>query len=308
METPEDNHRDLRVAAVFVSYECGAELVENVRLLGPQVDLVVVVDNGSAAPSGPHLLELEQSGAARVIRLGRNHGIARALNEGMRHAAEAGCDWVVTMDQDSRPDAHLVADLLRDVDAHAGAKPIAIVAPLIYGAEDRLLIQGWAGAEGAGAASPQAAHEVVTCMTSGALTRTAWWSRLGGFDEGFFIDYVDTDYCLRCLAAGAVVLQSFRASLFHHLGNRRSHRIGRVRFSATHHSAFRRYFITRNRILTWRRFARAQPRYVLDDAKGFVVESAKILLVEDDKWNKARATLRGAADAIFLPDRRGHRA
>jgi len=44
---------------------------------------------------------------------------------------------------------------------------------------------------------------VTMLVTSGSMIELATWQALGGFDEGLFIDYIDTDYCLRVIGQDA---------------------------------------------------------------------------------------------------------
>ena len=140
-------------------------------------------------------------------------------------------------------------------------------------------------------------------MTSGSLTNVEVWKIVNGFDESLFIDYVDNEYCIRCSENGFYTWQSFAARIYHHLGSRRFHRIFRWRFSATHHSAWRRYFITRNRLYVSIKFWRSQRSYVLNDLKNMVVELIKIVLVEDQKLAKILSIVRGLKDGIVKATR-----
>jgi len=85
-----------------------------------------------------------------------------------------------------------------------------------------------------------------------------------------------------------------------------THRIGQptVRFigpcavTPTNHPAFRRYYITRNRFLVWRRYGRTEPRYVLADILASQKELLKMLLFEEDRKSKVRAMLAGLRDGL----------
>lgn len=288
-----------RVAAVFISYNCSEELPRNIEVLSPQVGWTFVIDNGSLPGSAGTLQRVKVMSRVTLICLPANVGIAAALNMAMREIDAAGYTWAVTMDQDSMPDASLVADLLTA--AKAADQPVAVVAPLIFGAKDNSLIQGWLPA--AINEKINITHQTVVCMTSGSLTNVEVWKIVNGFDESLFIDYVDNEYCIRCSENGFYTWQSFAARIYHHLGSRRFHRIFRWRFSATHHSAWRRYFITRNRLYVSIKFWRSQRSYVLNDLKNMVVELIKIVLVEDHKLAKILSIVRGLKDGIVKSTR-----
>lgn len=284
--------RPHHLAAVFVSYHCTAALLRNVTEMLKQVAFVVVVDNGSPPASEGTLAAIEHLPGASVIRMHENAGIAKALNVGMQAVSDAGYEWALTMDQDSEPGEGMAAALLADL-AEA-RQNVGIIAPMMIDAADDSIIQGWVATAELGTL----ARPIDVCMTSGALTSTQVWARVGGFNEPYFIDYVDHEFCLRCHDVGAAVLQSLRASIRHNLGKREPHRLGQRTFFATHHSAWRRYFITRNRLHLWSAFWRRHRPYVLKDMRALLTETFKIVAVEDHKLAKIRAMARGAVHAF----------
>ena len=76
----------------------------------PQVDRVVVVDNGS----GPGLATWMDGVRPNVefLPLGRNTGIAAAQNLGIRRARALNADFVLLSDQDSLPAPDMVSQLV----------------------------------------------------------------------------------------------------------------------------------------------------------------------------------------------------
>ena len=78
---------------------------------------------------------------------------------------------------------------------------------------------------------------------------------VGPFPEEFFIDYVDTDYCLRCREAGRLIAVSNAARLVHAFGARDRRRSWDWRLLRRIIPASRHYYIARNRIAMIRRHA-----------------------------------------------------
>ncbi len=105
-----------RICAVIVSYHPATEGLERVLgALRPQVDDLVVVDNGSPQETLDWLHRHASQLSFEVIPLGRNTGVASALNQGIAWARERGCTYVLMMDQDSVAQPGMVARL---ADAH----------------------------------------------------------------------------------------------------------------------------------------------------------------------------------------------
>jgi glycosyltransferase involved in cell wall biosynthesis len=77
------------------------------RTIGPLIlrlfqhlNMVVVVDDGSADETSP---KAEQAGAI-VLQHDRNRGKGAALQTGLSHAYNLGCEWAVTLDGDGQHD------------------------------------------------------------------------------------------------------------------------------------------------------------------------------------------------------------
>ena len=66
----------------------------------------------------------------------------------------------------------------------------------------------------------------------------------------------------------------------------------------TNHSAGRRYYITRNRLRLLMRYAADWP-WTWRESRAMFFDSAKIVLMEDNKWKKLRAVAAGTADALL---------
>src|ERR1700761_1113736 len=77
-----------RTSAVVVTYEPGPELVDNLTMLWPQVDTLIVVDNGSSPPRREVLGAAVSTLGLELIENGSNLGIATALNYGVQRAME----------------------------------------------------------------------------------------------------------------------------------------------------------------------------------------------------------------------------
>jgi rhamnosyltransferase len=223
--------------------------------------------------------------------LGDNFGIAAALNAGIASACNQGFSWVITLDQDSMPDADMVQRLLATL-TESGEQRVALVGPTLLDAQAHTQLQK-------SSSHPDAENNTVrpvTLMTSGCLTSVLCWKEVGGFRDDLFIDYVDHEYCLRCASHKWWLLQS-SAVLNHKLGAMRTHYLfGRIAFNVTHHSVGRRYYMTRNRMILWVMYGACHPKWVAFDVRLFFLELIKIILVEKEKFRKIAAVALGARD------------
>ncbi len=286
--------RNSLVCAVVISYNPSLDVLKNIQLSLNQVAHVVVVDNTPQANVSSVLNDLEKLDACTVIRNHKNLGIATALNIGIRYAISKGFPWIMTLDQDSWMRDGYVEEMFSTYqDAVHG-----IVGMLCPRYED-------AGMGSAFSTLRSANGDVVVCITSGSMIQADTFSLIGPMEDDFFIDSVDHEYCLRMRAAGLKVIECPRAILVHSLGRITEHKfLGRT-FSTNNHSAKRRYYITRNRLVLMKRYFYKDREWVIADLKRMVYDAVRIFLAEQDKFSKARYIVRAIWDAIF--DRLGQR-
>ena len=283
------------VCGVVIAYYPSASIVGNVRLLCEQVGHVVVVDNTPQADASTLFTELEYLDACTVIRNGINLGIATALNIGIRHAISQGFAWIITFDQDSQVQDGYVEAMLSTFDDAAKYCEAAIVCPRYQDARIGCFLPTHRTANG----------DVVACITSGAMVSAETFESFGKMEEDLFIDYVDLEFCLRIRAAGLKIVECSNAILVHSLGRMTQHKFLWKTFSTTNHSAKRRYYITRNRLVLIKRYFDKDREWAFGDFKGIVLETIKMLLVEQDRLSKFRYMARAVYDAIF--DKLGQR-
>lgn len=219
---------DVRVFAVVVTYLPQAQsLMALLTRLTPQVNRVVVVDN---SPEGDLRAEsvcrdLERSNV-EIIRLGRNLGIAKALNVGIEAARSAGATHVLLSDQDSEPASDMVMGLLRaEADLRPHVTRIGAVGSSFTNINSgklfpfHVVVKG-SPLYGRRSASVEAPHvEAITLITSGTLVPTAVFDEVGLMREDFFIDCVDTEWCYRARARGYALYGTAWATMLHRMGD-----------------------------------------------------------------------------------------
>ncbi len=114
-------YRGKKVAVVVPAY-CEERLLPRTLAGIPEyVDEVIVVDDGS--PDGTYEVaqgSASQDGRVRVVRLGFNQGVGRAISVGYAHAVHEGAELVAVMAGDDQMDPDeldVVLDPLADGDA-----------------------------------------------------------------------------------------------------------------------------------------------------------------------------------------------
>lgn len=278
--------------AVIITFHPDAEFRLRVAALSAQIGFVFIIDNGSGSATAAMLTALESPGKIATIYNDTNLGVAAALNQGLRRAREEGYRWAVTFDQDSTVlprFAEIAFGVYRQCPERArlGVIGSAYKDPTV---DDLKRINRHP------AASAYAVRR--TAITSGCLTSLDAFGVVGPFLEDYFIDGVDEEYCLRLRRHGYVVVSASEVALTHSIGRMSEHRWIGVRYLTTNHSALRRYYMTRNVLVTFVRYWSAEPGWVIRKAFWQVYELLGIVLFESDKVRKLTAAAFGFLHAF----------
>ena len=226
------------------------------RACRPQVDDVLVVDNGSPDAQRPALRALVAEVGGDLLALDTNLGIAAAQNRGIAWARERGASHVLLLDQDSVPAPDMVARLLQALEgATRAGQRVAAVGPRLVDRRSRVSTPfvriGVAGVRRlACGGGPGQTHETDFLVASGALIPLPVLDAVGPMEEGLFIDNVDLEWCFRARARGYALLGVCDAVLEHSVGDQVVHVAGRALYR---HGPQRQYYIMRNRIALYRR-------------------------------------------------------
>lgn len=248
------------VVAVVVTYapepSATEALLEAIR---PQVEAVVVVDNGTEPSTLTALAAVAERLDATLLPLGRNTGIAAAQNAGITWARERGAGLVLLMDQDSLPAPDMVVRLVaghRRATAEATVgmrRRPAAVGPITV--DDRnagaaLLFSDhrWGPRRASIPATESALVDASFLIASGCLIAMDALGDIGPMNEAWFIDHIDLEWGLRARAAGYGLYGVAGAQLTHALGDRTQRIPGRGR-DVHIHSPVRNYYMARNTVL-----------------------------------------------------------
>ncbi|WP_161881797.1 glycosyltransferase family 2 protein [Deinococcus alpinitundrae] len=275
---------DFDVAAVVIAYNPSSSSLINMVLNSSQFSKTYIVDNSDGLTNWD-AAELNNPAVRRhVILMQKNVGVAAALNVGLEHVVADGYNWAVTLDQDSLLDTnfvHYIGSVAKNEDR------LGIISPIHL--HNGLAIERNAPKEG----------YILTShvMMSGNLLSLKAYKECGKFSEELFIDYVDTEYCLRLNSQGFKVLLTSDVQIAHELGQSKWFDVMGMKLKPTNHSPLRRYYITRNRIYLYGKLKKLNIPFVIKDLFMFVKEVLFILLFEQDKIKKIRAIILGIFDA-----------
>lgn len=293
------------VCAVVITYNIGNGFDVCFKSLKSQVDHVMIVNTSTDGNATGQVLEKCRGETTTIIESPENN-LGMAQNIGIEAALAAGFDWVLLLDHDSRLGAGMVAAMERAYLAQPDREKIGLIAPCLQdpdvASQPRYLVEK--GKSFAQAEITDSVLKGVICVSaSGSLIPARVFRDLGlRMDERLVIDFIDTEFCLRLRSRGQRILAVRDAKLIHRIGERREHRFLGMRATTTNHSALRRYYQYRNRLLVWKRYMFYETGFFLFDVARVGYELWRIALFEDDKLLKMRFILRGIVDAILGRD------
>lgn len=286
-------------AGAIVTYFPDTGFADRLAAIARAVSPLVVVDNSVDADVQRQLAGLCNAAGADLIVNSTNAGIGAALNRAFADFAARGIEWCVAFDQDSTPEPGFASALLTMATEHEAAvvganwrdaaRPDFAARHLSRGA-----LPGWFARRVA-----TTDLENVTCViTSGSVFHLPTWREIGGFDEGLFLDLVDTDYCLRARAAGHRVCVAAAARMSHRRGAKQRVVFGGRNFWPAHMPPNRLQLLFRNRLHLFRRHAWGAPHWVAFELAYAAKIIVEVVLLEDQKRAKLAACLRGTWEGL----------
>lgn len=252
----------MKLAAVVVWYNPSniTNIIENIKSYADFLEKVYIVDNSSTNNS-----ELaEKLSNAVYIPNFKNLGIAAAQNIGCDHAIKDGFDWVITMDQDSRfLDGDFEKYKVLAESYSIQEKNVASFSPNMCAPDKKQIaisiliknqIKKCLGLYKNNFPNAQKSdvEYVKRVIASGNIINLNIWNSIGKFDEAFFIDEVDHEFCIRLFLNNFKIVRFNNVYLKHSLGTRK-----RTFFpKCTYHNNFRLFYIFRNKLIVFKRYGK----------------------------------------------------
>ena len=181
---------------------------------------VIVVDNGSTDGSAE---AIDASGLAdTLIRTGANLGYSGGNNIGLQHAIDSGREFVCVLNNDTLVEPETFGRL-RD---YLRSRPADVaVSPTIHYADDQAKIwfaggtldRGWPRHLQPLEIPPSDALLKGSELLTGCciVARREVWSRVGLFDDRYFLIFEDSDWSMRARKAGIDLMISREGRLLH---------------------------------------------------------------------------------------------
>jgi GT2 family glycosyltransferase len=211
-----------RIFVVTVTWNGLQDTCECLDSLFLQEDVlldIVVVDNGSTDGATQFLRKKYPN--VETIRSERNLGFAGGFNLGITYAIKQGAEYVLIINNDTILDSSMCKNLL-----FAMSDEVAVASPVIFYAQDPQRIWSAGGYIHPNLLEPRDSHSRDQELPSVPIKRTFLsgccmlikrdvFTKIGLFDERFFVYYEDLDFCLRLLQNKLTIVLVPSAKLWH---------------------------------------------------------------------------------------------
>ncbi len=284
--------RNHKTCAIITTYRPDEALVKCVQQLIPQVNEIIIVDDGALTENVKKLNNwFSEYSTVTLLHQPSNLGIAAALNVGLKTAIEKGYEWFLTLDDDSIPSNNMVACLHDHLGHIKGSQPVGII--------------GMNWTTNSCSTSP---HGRSTCsplyldkrgiITSGSLFSAKTYETIGPFREEFFIDSVDYDFCMRARAKGFRVIQVQEHGFKHSLGQNEKFKLSIFTIASDSHSPARLYYAFRNSTILAKEYFLKDPLYACAVVFSQFKTVMRILFLQKNKGQKLLGVIKGYMAAV----------
>ena len=104
-----------KIAVVVPSYKVRAHILDVIANIGPECQLVYVIDDRCPEGSGDYVEQNCRDSRVHVLRNARNLGVGGAVLAGYKQAIADGADIIVKVDGDGQMDPALIADFVNPI-------------------------------------------------------------------------------------------------------------------------------------------------------------------------------------------------
>ncbi len=269
----------IKLAAVVVLYNPSDSDLKNIETYLSSVDKLYIIDNTEGKSNKNRLMKSEK---IEYITKNKNLGIAKALNLVAKKAKADGYSWLLTNDQDTKFPPKVIDSMLKEISSRDISK-IAIVTP-------------WHKTKLVDKKPKTKYDDPHDVMTSGNIVNLDILEKLGGFNEDFFIDCVDIEYCIRLHKNGYKILRINSLEIDHELGDLFYRKVRGILFLCTNHPPIRRYYMMRNAHYLLDMYRDYDPNYCVSLAAAQKHNMVGVALFEKHKIKKIRMYLKGYSD------------
>ncbi|GGA63264.1 glycosyl transferase family 2 [Flavobacterium palustre] len=268
----------MKISAVIISFNPNCNLLfQNISSYKNSVDEIIVVDNSTDCAKKKEIKTLCNDNEFVYHDMNGNKGIAAALNIGFEYTQKNKSEWVLTMDQDSC----FLTDFTgyrNYINSNDCTNLIALIPAYAYyndtNTENKIL------------------SDPIIAPQSGNLVKLSNYIKLGPYNEDYFIDFVDYEYCLRARLKDMGIKAISSVILNHEPGVQNSISILGFNYKYFEASPIRYYYVVRNGLKTALNYKNAQSLLIV------LKTIARVFCIEKQKTEKIKFIFKGGFDFL----------
>ena len=250
------------LGVVVVSYGSVELLRRNLAPAGlPSADVrVVVADNFSSEANRRAVLELGAASGWHVVGMPDNRGFGAACNAGVAAARELGCRTFLFLN----PDAVITPAVVAELRAQSLREPLSIISPRLLSSDGEVVflaartdLRDGRVRRRPGSDGPRTDDPGDWLCGACVVVHDELFTRIGGYDEDYFLYWEDVDLGYRAVAAGATVVLREDLVAVHDEGGTHGPRRGRAksalyyRYNCRNRLVFAARNLDRRALLRW---------------------------------------------------------
>lgn len=273
------------IAVTVVYYPDKSQVRENISKYIDYIDKLIIWDNTPATERERYAIDYDDATRDKisVMTTGKNEGIAYPVNRSAEIALKDNFDLLMIMDQDSTWVDY--EKYIANVKKYHRRNRNSIFVPNINNRE-------------------RTETPIVKkrgFINSGTIFPVSTLLHLGHFNEYLFVDGVDMDYSIRAIMADIEILCMTECPMIQQFGYPIKSEL--LKCQTSNYPAGRTYDIVKNHILLYRKYK----KYMTKGQKEMIFQSyilkrsAKVILLEKDKFQKLKHIIKGAYMGFKMP-------
>ncbi len=190
----------MRIIGIVSLYNPLPSYCENIKKVSSLVDYIILIDDSENCCR--HIVESVINNKTSYEWNGGNIGLTKSINKGIKKALSNEADWILILDQDSCLENDIISVYKKYI-ADNNTDKIALIAPQYN--YDRHPRSSKIGNKG-----------IKFANLSGSFINAKILKIVGEYDERFFIDGLDMEWCLRAANKGFKLIECSQAVIKHH--------------------------------------------------------------------------------------------
>ena len=264
----------MKICAIVILYnpeEDGTDSVtKNINSYAEYMDKIYLIDNSSVEHTS-----ISDSIKNSIYILNKNKGgIGGAQNVGMNQALKDGYDWAMTMDQDTIFESEQIKKYIQKFEdfsqkdntiASFSLRAENITNTFHWTESPKKVLRPIKRALFGKKPSPAPITFPQRCIASANIINVSAWKNVGGFNEFFFIDQVDYEFCYKIIEKGYKIIKFNDIYMNQHFGEAHGFTLFRKRYPK--YSQFRYYHCIRNSFIiksTYPKYKKFHEKYIWD--------------------------------------------